>query len=105
MALPSLPLRMLLHTDGSVTTLLEGTFGAPIAVETRSSSVERGALRRTAILRLAPDGRPLLRARSELALAEHERFAVAWAACAVCALLAAVTVSITGRVGRTSTAH
>ena len=66
MSLPSLPLRMLLSTDGSVTTLLEGTFGAPISVETRSNDIDRGALRRTAILRL--DGRPLLRARSELAI-------------------------------------
>jgi chorismate-pyruvate lyase len=68
MSLPSLPLRMLLSTDGSVTTLLEATFGAPISVETRSNAIDRGALRRTAILRLGPDGRPLLRARSELAI-------------------------------------
>lgn len=65
---PSLPLRMLLTTDGSVTALLEASFGAPVAVETRSQAVDEGRLRRTAVLRLASDGRPLLRAASEVAL-------------------------------------
>jgi chorismate-pyruvate lyase len=65
---PSLPLRMLLTTDGSVTTLLEASFRAPVAVETRENAVDEGLLRRTAVLRLASDGRPLLRAVSEIAL-------------------------------------
>jgi len=68
---PSLPLRMLLNTDGSVTALLEASFAAPIAVETRTNTVDQGrprSLRRTAILRNAATGRPLLRASSELAL-------------------------------------
>jgi chorismate-pyruvate lyase len=68
MAQPSLPLRMLLNTDGSVTALLEASFRAPVAVETRSTSVADGHLRRTAVLRNASDGRPLLRAASDLAL-------------------------------------
>jgi chorismate-pyruvate lyase len=68
MAQPSLPLRMLLNTDGSVTALLEASFRAPIAVEARSSAVAGGRLRRTAVLRNAADGRPLIRATSELAL-------------------------------------
>ncbi len=70
MDLPSLPLRMLLSTDGSVTALLEASFGAPVAVETRSNAVDQErprALRRSAVLRLAATGRPLLRAYSELA--------------------------------------
>ena len=68
---PSLPLRMLLNTDGSVTAPLEASFAAPIAVETRTNTVDQGrprSLRRTAILRNAATGRPLLRASSELAL-------------------------------------
>jgi chorismate-pyruvate lyase len=68
---PSLPLRMLLNTDGSVTALLEASFAAPIVVETRTNTVDHGrprSLRRTAILRNAATGRPLLRASSELAL-------------------------------------
>jgi len=71
MDFPSLPLRMLLNTDGSVTALLEASFAAPIAVETRTNTVDQGrprSLRRTAILRNAATGRPLLRASSELAL-------------------------------------
>jgi chorismate-pyruvate lyase len=71
MDLPSLPLRMLLSTDGSVTALLEASFRAPVAVETRSNTVDQRqprALRREAVLRHADTGRPLLRARSELAL-------------------------------------
>jgi chorismate-pyruvate lyase len=68
MDLPSLPLRMLLSTDGSVTPLLEASFRAPVAVETRSNVVDHRSLRRTAVLRLSDDGRPLLRARSRLAL-------------------------------------
>jgi chorismate-pyruvate lyase len=61
---------MLLSTDGSVTTLLEASFGAPVTVETRSNAVDEQrprALRRTAVLRHAAPGRPLLRAYSELA--------------------------------------
>jgi chorismate-pyruvate lyase len=68
---PSLPLRMLLNTDGSVTALLEASFAAPIAVETRTNAVDIArprSLRRTAILFNAATGRPLLRASSELAL-------------------------------------
>jgi chorismate-pyruvate lyase len=68
---PSLPLRMLLNTDGSVTALLEASFAAPIAVETRTNTVDNAqprSLRRTAILRNSATGRPLLRASSELAL-------------------------------------
>jgi chorismate-pyruvate lyase len=68
MDLPSLPLRMLLNTDGSVTPLLEASFRAPVAVETRSKVVDRRSLRRTAVLRLTDGGRPLLRARSLLTL-------------------------------------
>jgi chorismate-pyruvate lyase len=71
MDLPSLPLRMLLSTDGSVTALLEASFRAPVAVDTRSNTVDHRqprALRREAVLRDAATGRPLLRARSELAL-------------------------------------
>jgi chorismate-pyruvate lyase len=61
---------MLLNTDGSVTTLLEACFRAPVAVETLSNAVDEGRpgyLRRAAILRVAPTGRPLLRATSVLA--------------------------------------
>jgi len=67
---PSLPLRMLLNTDGSVTPLLEACFRAPVAVETLSNAVDGGrprSLHRTAVLRVAPAGRPLLRATSVLA--------------------------------------
>jgi len=62
---------MLLNTDGSVTALLEASFSAPIAVETRTNTIDHArprSLRRTAILRNAATGRPLLRAASELAL-------------------------------------
>jgi chorismate-pyruvate lyase len=68
---PSLPLRMLLTTDGSVTALLEASFRSPVAVETLTNAVDGPrprSLRRTAVLRLAADGRPLLRARSVLAV-------------------------------------
>jgi chorismate-pyruvate lyase len=65
---PSLPLRMLLTTDGSVTTMLEASFDDRVAVETRENAVDEGLLRRTAVLRLASDGRPLIRAVSEIAL-------------------------------------
>jgi chorismate-pyruvate lyase len=71
MPLPSLPLRMLLTTDGSVTPLLEASFDAPVAVETvanRIDDVPPRSLRRTAVLRLADSGRPLLRATSVLAV-------------------------------------
>jgi chorismate-pyruvate lyase len=64
----SIPLRMLLSTDGSVTALLEASFGDPVAVETSSNEIDEDRLRRTAVLRLASDGRPLLRAVSEVAL-------------------------------------
>jgi chorismate-pyruvate lyase len=60
---------MLLTTDGSVTALLEASFRAPVMADTRENAVEAGVLRRTAVLRLASDGRPLLRAVSEIALA------------------------------------
>jgi len=68
---PSLPLRMLLGTDGSVTSLLEAWLGAPIAVETVSNRLDHTSprsLRRAAVLRVGPGGRPLLRARSVLAI-------------------------------------
>ena len=71
MSLPSLPLRMLLTTDGTVTSLLEGSFGAPVAVDTLTNAVDDAgarSLRRTAVLRLADSGRPLLRATSVLAV-------------------------------------
>jgi chorismate-pyruvate lyase len=76
----SLPVRLLLRTDGSVTTLLEASFGARVEVVTLANTVddrlptpfelrlERGrpALWRQAVLHVA--GRPVLRARSVLAL-------------------------------------
>ena len=71
MSLPSLPLRMLLTTDGTVTSLLEASFGAPVAVDTLTNAVDDAgarSLRRTAVLRLADSGRPLLRATSVLAV-------------------------------------
>ena len=71
MSLPSLPLRMLLTTDGTVTSLLEGSVGAQVAVDTLTNAVDDAgarSLRRTAVLRLADSGRPLLRATSVLAV-------------------------------------
>jgi chorismate-pyruvate lyase len=71
MQLPSLPLRMLLTTDGSVTTLLEASFRAPVAVDTVSNAIDEvrpRALHRTAVLRNAETGDPLLRATSVLAV-------------------------------------
>jgi chorismate-pyruvate lyase len=71
MHLPSLPLRMLLSTDGSVTSLLEASFGALVAVETVSNTLDDSrprSLHRSAVLRAAAGGRPLLRARSVLAI-------------------------------------
>ena len=71
MSLPSLPLRMLLTTDGTVTSLLEASFGAPVAVDTLTNAVDDAgarSLRRTAVLRLTDSGRPLLRATSVLAV-------------------------------------
>jgi chorismate-pyruvate lyase len=68
---PSLPLRMLLTTDGSVTPLLEASFDAPVAVETLTNTLGESrprSLHRTAVLRLAGSGRPLLRANSVLAV-------------------------------------
>jgi chorismate-pyruvate lyase len=66
MSKPSLPLRVLLGTDESVTRLLEACFRSRVVVETRQNAVVDGCLHRTAVLRLASDGRPLLRAASEL---------------------------------------
>ena len=76
----SLPLQMLPHTDGSVTTLLEACFGAPVAVETIANEVD-DRLPTPLELELAPhrpvlwsqvvlhvDDRPVLRASSVLAL-------------------------------------
>lgn len=77
---PSLPVRMLLHTDGSVTALLEACFGAPVKVETLVNEIDerlptplelelapgRPVLWRRAILHV--DGRPALRASSIIAL-------------------------------------
>jgi chorismate-pyruvate lyase len=68
MGAPSLPVRMLLTTDGSVTALLEAGFGSRVAVETVANRVDGGVLRRRAILRVADTGRPLLRARAVLAI-------------------------------------
>ena len=75
-----LPVRMLLHTDGSVTALLEACFGAPVVVDTIANEVEdrlpipielelaphRPVLWRQVVLCI--DDRPLLRASSVLAL-------------------------------------
>jgi chorismate-pyruvate lyase len=65
---PSLPLRVLLATGESVTQVLEDCFQSPVVVETHANEVAGGCLHRTAVLRLASDGRPLLRAASELEL-------------------------------------
>jgi chorismate-pyruvate lyase len=76
----SLPLRRLLHTDGSVTALLEACFGAPVVVDTIANEVDdrlptpielelaphRPVLWRQAVLLV--DDRPVLRASSVLAL-------------------------------------
>jgi chorismate-pyruvate lyase len=62
---------MLLTTDGSVTSMLEASFDAPVAVETRINTLDEvrpRSLYRTAVLRLADTGRPLLRASSVLAV-------------------------------------
>ena len=75
-----LPLRMLLHADGTVTTLLEACFGAPVVVETIANEVDdrlptplelelpphRPVLWRQVVLHA--DDRPVLRASSVLAL-------------------------------------
>jgi chorismate-pyruvate lyase len=77
---PSLPLRMLLATDGSVTALLEAGFDAPLRVRTAANHVDdrlptpfeleldpgRPVLWRHAVLEVA--GRPVLRASSVIAL-------------------------------------
>ena len=77
---PSLPVRMLLNTDGSVTALLEACFDAPVVVETLVNEVDdrlptpielevephRPVLWRQVVLHVAD--RPVLRARSVLAL-------------------------------------
>jgi beta-ribofuranosylaminobenzene 5'-phosphate synthase len=68
---PSLPLRMLLGTDGSVTSLLEAWLGAPLSVETVTNTLDHRrprSLHRSAVLRVAAGGRPLLRASSVLAI-------------------------------------
>jgi len=71
---------MLLHTDGSVTALLEACFGAPVVVDTFANEVDdrlptpielelaphRPVLWRQVVLRI--DDRPVLRASSVLAL-------------------------------------
>jgi chorismate-pyruvate lyase len=76
----TLPVRMLLHTDGSVTALLEASFGAPVTVETLVNDIDDRlptplelelaphlpVLWRRAILRV--DDRPVLRASSIIAL-------------------------------------
>jgi chorismate-pyruvate lyase len=76
----SLPVRMLLHTDGSVTALLEACFAAPVEVETLVNEIDdrlptpielelaphRPVLWRRAILHVAE--RPVLRAGSIIAL-------------------------------------
>jgi chorismate lyase len=76
----SLPVRMLLNTDGTVTALLEACFGAPVVVDTIANEVDdrlptplelevepnRPVLWRQVVLRV--DDRPVLRASSVLAL-------------------------------------
>jgi chorismate-pyruvate lyase len=71
---------MLLHTDGSVTRLLEACFGAPVVVETLANEIDdrlptpvelelaphRPVLWRRAILHV--DDQPVLRASSVIAL-------------------------------------
>lgn len=71
---------MLLHTDGSVTALLEACFGAPVVVDTIANHVDdrlptplelelephRPVLWRQVVLRI--DDRPVLRASSVIAL-------------------------------------
>jgi chorismate-pyruvate lyase len=79
-AIPSLPVRMLLGTDGSVTALLEACFGAPVTVETLVNEID-DRLPTPLELELAPGGpvlwrrailhvdeRPALRASSIIAL-------------------------------------
>ena len=78
--LPSLPLRMLVGTDGSLTALLEASFEAPVEVRTVANTVD-GRLPTPAELELEPGGpvlwrravlevdeEPVLRASSVLAL-------------------------------------
>ena len=79
-SITSLPVRMLLHTDGSVTALLEASFGAPVTVETLVNEIDdrlptpielelppaRPVLWRRAILHV--DDHPVLRASSIIAL-------------------------------------
>ena len=78
--LPSLPLRMLVGTDGSLTALLEASFEAPVEVRTVANAVD-GRLSTPAELELEPGGpvlwrravlevdeEPVLRASSVLAL-------------------------------------
>ena len=76
----SLPVKMLLHTDGTVTALLEAVFGAPVVVDTLVNLVDdrlpapielelaphRPVLWRQVVLRV--EERPVLRASSVLAL-------------------------------------
>ena len=79
-ALLEAPVRMLLHTDGSMTSLLEAAFDAPVEVELVANLVDhrlptpwelelepgRPALWRQVVLHVG--GRPALRAGSVLAL-------------------------------------
>jgi chorismate-pyruvate lyase len=85
----SLPLRMLLHSDGTVTSLLEACFGAPVVVETIANEVDdrlptplelelaphRPVLWRQVVLHV--DDRPVLRASSVLALDRLDDRAIA----------------------------
>jgi chorismate-pyruvate lyase len=63
----SLPVRMLLSTDGSLTSLLEAAFGAPVEVETPANLVDH-RLPTPLELELEP-GRPVLWRRSGLSVA------------------------------------
>jgi chorismate-pyruvate lyase len=80
MATLTLPLRMLVGTDGSLTALLEASFEAPVEVRTVANAVD-GRLPTPAELELGPgrrvmwrravlqvDGEPVLRASSVVAL-------------------------------------
>jgi len=80
LTVPSLPLRMLLSTDGSVTALLEASFAGPVVVRPLANHVDdrlptpfelelasgRPVLWRHAVLEVA--GRSVLRASSVIAL-------------------------------------
>lgn len=82
-----LPVRMLLSTDGAITGLLEATLGGRVVVEALSNELDSRfpgprelelglgcpVLRRRVVLRLGPNGRPLLRASSALALDRFDK--------------------------------